>query len=483
MGQTGLIERETIEGIINSLKASGYPGLADRKITPRQAGELITQVSQLGVPDSIRINKVALEDIPRRSFVAEATYKTQQNSMQLDVNGSEVIRVVRLSDMSILVGWLSLTTSKINLVVLTKSFNNEWQQGTLKTLSFNNVFHFDMALMSAGVVCVFCTLKESNASQQVMRVDIQNGVIREHGSPIAVRVTMCKYVRVIKVTEVKLVVFSWGYSGGSRLGYTNVFALEMDPYDVNPNGSAQNFVHRESAIANDNAELTYSLDHPGGLVAYAVNNDSFCIARICLNSNVVLERRRLVNNNVTPLGANEGIINGARRISSVVLTPSKAFVCVGTANKVLGFIVNLSDFTRTAPVELVQGIFEEVNVCRLSNTEVVVGAYGSGTSSNNSIMVKFKVNEITNEITKDIEANHPWLGLGVPMFMDAVNLVVVANMYNQQTQSFKLICAPSSFNKGVRVAQVNDKIIGISDVAATEGSNVPIVVPSFFENA
>lgn len=485
----GIINSDYLDELGTIIRNLGYPQYtAAQKFTIKgkegaiQLKDVIQHIGGLNLVNSISQEKLALEDIQARCFVTEKTSVVTSDNMGISESSALLIRGQKLSDDRIMVGWITALSHRLYVRILKKNEEGVWLVKVAKQIAVDNAQGFDMIKITENVVVLGYT---TDTAQGFLRLDINNDIVREHGSPTILNNVGYKNIKLWGIdnsNNVEFGFFLWGYND-HEYGRTISNRLRLDPYDSNPNGTTQIMKDGGSAlhIQEDRSQpakayISYTLDSPYALWVSQLTSNEFFICRIGANSNVIMEIARNVKGVwwVIPTESAQGAVNNSSAIAAAIATPSKAVVCYNGQNAVWGVVAPMRSDHRPEGVKLLDGDFEKLNLVKIDNETYWLAAYGKGENSAQSKLVKIKVDIQNNTFSTIYEDKQSGLERADIILMNNIDTIICANQYNMETQNSKLVAQAKTLGLGVVAAKAGDKIVGVSSRAALQGDYIPV---------
>lgn len=456
-----------------------------------QLKDVIKNIGQLNLSNSISQEKLALEDIPARCFVTEKNSVQNQDNIILSENAPLLAQGIKLSDTEALVGWIEKISNKMYVRVLVKNEENQWTLKGSKQIQFDNIKCFDFCkLVNDSIILGFTT----DANQGFLRLDINNGNVREHGTATTVaefeignnnKMPTAGYpqIKLWKSNDTEFGVILWG-KADIQYGTTISYRVNVYPYDTEPNGTAQPMTTVACSQLCSMYQgrgytwLSYTTNYPYSLAVRQVSNNTIFIARVGQDYNVIAQTIRYVNDRWWEIQdeAVTGYVNGAGIITTEIINNSQAIVCYTGQQSVWAKIVKIHGNNSSNPQKLLDGNFSRLELYKYTTDIYCLAAYGIGENSNNSILLKFKINTSNNTFTNIYECAQKNMEGGSPVFMNNIEILTFASYYNAETQGRKLVGCPLKLDLGVTVAKPNDQIIGISSQKALQGEYCSVEV-------
>lgn len=456
-----------------------------------QLKDIIKYIGQLNLSNSISQEKLALEDIPARCFVTEKNSVQNQPNIIISENHPLLVQGIKISDTQALVGWIEKISNKMYVRVLTKNDENQWQLQGNKQIQFENIRCFDFCkLVNDSIILGFTT----DTNQGFLRLDINNGNVREHGEATIVNDMLIgdnnkmstagfPQIKLWKSNDTEFGVILWG-KNDNQYGATISYRVNVYPYDTDPNGTVQPmatvpYSHLCSMYQGHGyTYLSYTTNYPYSLAVRHVSNSVIFVARVALNNNVVTNTIRYVNGRWWEVGeeSTQATINGAGIITTEIISNSKAIVCYTGQQAVWAKIVKIQGDTASNPQKLLDGNFSRLELYKYNTDTYCLAAYGVGENSNQSKLLKFKIDISNNTFTNIYQCSQEKMEGGSPVFMNNIDILTFASFYNAETQGRKLIASPIKLNLGVMVAKQNDQIIGVSSQKALQGEYCSVEV-------
>jgi hypothetical protein len=456
-----------------------------------QLKDVIKYIGQLNLSNSISQEKLALEDIPVRCFVTEKNSVQNQLNINISENAPKLIQGIKISNTQVLVGWIEKISNKMYIRVLMKNEENQWQLQGSKQIQFENIRCFDFCkLVNDSIILGFTT----DANQGFLRLDINNGNVREHGTATIVNDVLIgennnmptagfPQIKLWKSNDTEFGVILWGKNDG-QYGATISYRVNVYPYDTDANGTSQPMAtvpgsHICSMYQGHGYTWqSYTTNDPHSLAIRQVSNNIIFVARVALNENVVTNTIRYINGRWWEVGdeSTQGSVNGSGIITTEIISNSKAIVCYTGQQAVWAKIVAIQGNTASNPQKLLDGNFSRLELYKYNTETYCLAAYGTGANSSQSKLLKFKIDISNNNFTTIYQCSQENMEEGSPVFMNNIDILTFASFYNTETQGRKVIASPLKVNLGVTVAKQNDQIIGVSSQKALQGEYCSVEV-------
>lgn len=372
-----------------------------------------------------------------------------------------------------------------------KNEENQWQLQGRKQIQFENIKCFDFCnLVNNSIILGFTT----DANQGFLRLDINNGNVREHGEATIVNDMLIgennkmstagfHQIKLWKSNDTEFGVILWGKNDG-QYGKTISYRVNVYPYDTDPNGTLQPmatvpYSHICSMyLGRGYTWQSYTVNHPHSLAVRQVSNNIIFVARVALGENVVTNTIRYINGRWWEVAdeVTQGSVNGAGIITTEIISNSKAIVCYTGQQAVWAKIVKIQGSTASSPQKLLDGNFSRLELYKYDTDTYCLAAYGVGENSSQSKLLKFKIDISNTTFTNIYQCSQETMEEGSPVFMNNIDILTFASSYNTETQGRKLIASPLKINLGVTVAKQNDQIIGVSSQKALQGDYCSVEV-------
>lgn len=444
--------------------------------------DAVHYIGQLNLSNSIDEDRLALESIPVRSFVTEKSLINDQPEVEISASGAYLIRNIKIAPNKVLVGWLEYPTRKFYLRLIVRNEEENWEAKAAMQILGDNITGIDIVQLSPTVVIAAYT---SETAQGFQRIDINEGSLRKHGeiSPSVAQGFL--HIRVWRRAENEFAYILWGLDNMEDGGYgaTVGDSVILTPYDSDPNGNTQSMEFGQRRLKSGDGSnrdyLSYTnRNTPHALCAQQISPTSLVIFRICKNSNVVTTVCEYVNggywerlNKSTQSGQ-----NGASIITGLVATSTKAIICYNGQGKIWAAIASINSTRREAAQSLLDGDFSKICLVGLGHDTYLLFAYGDDAASDSSCLIKFKVNFENNTFDIIFRSNQQGYGMGEPVLLDNLNIVVCANKYNTETQTNKVMFKPIQLNMGIVLAKHGDPILGVTTKPVVQGEYVPVAM-------